>query len=103
MPEVARLLGRSKWAVYADIRDRLFTRSVAVGVRAVAWPASEVAAINRARIAGASRRELQALVDTLHAKRNAPPGEEPGGAKDEAKVKRALPRGRRGARATPLR
>jgi len=85
LPEVAHLLGRSKWAVYADIRARLFTKPVPVGRRAVAWPASEVAAINRARIAGATVDELQRLVDELHEKRKPPPGAEPGGVVREAR------------------
>ena len=70
LPEVVRLTGRSRWMVYADVRAGVLTRSIAVGARAVAWPASEIAAINRARIAGASVSELQALVAELHARRS---------------------------------
>jgi len=69
LPEVERLMGRGKWALYSDARQGLFTRPVHLGKRAVGWPASEVAALNRARIAGASESQVKALVRELHTKR----------------------------------
>jgi len=72
LPEVCRLTGRSKWMLYADIRARVFTKPVPLGRRAVGWPASEVAALNQARIAGAGVLALQTLVDALHERRTAP-------------------------------
>jgi prophage regulatory protein len=94
-PEVAHLTGRKRWSLYADIRAGLFTKPVVLGPRAVAWPASEVAALNRARIAGASQSELRTLVLDLHAKRKTPPSDAPGGVDVRP---RARPAGRVAAR-----
>ena len=63
--------GRSRSAHYLDIQQGLFTRAVPIGARAVGWPASEVAAINAARIAGKSDQEIRALVVKLEAARKA--------------------------------
>ncbi len=60
---------RSHASIYALIRDGLFTKGVKIGQRARGWPASEVYAINAARIAGKSEKELKELVVHLHAKR----------------------------------
>lgn len=80
LPEVSRLTGRKPRALYKDIAAGVFTRPVALGARAVAWPASEVDEINRARIAGASVAELQALVRALTLKRKTPREEDRRGA-----------------------
>lgn len=79
LPEVSRALGRSAWCVYADVRRGVLTKPVRVSRRASLWPASEIEALIRARVAGASEPEVRALVDRLHAKRKTPPGIEPGG------------------------
>jgi prophage regulatory protein len=42
---------------------------VKIGARASGWPSSEVAAINAARIAGATNEEIRALVAKLVAAR----------------------------------
>jgi hypothetical protein len=47
----------------------LFTHPVQIGLRAVGWPSSEVAALNAARIAGKSDEEIRALVVRLEAAR----------------------------------
>lgn len=60
---------RSNTSIYNDIRAGLFTRPVAIGQRAKAWPDYEVKAIVRARIAGQSEDEIRELVRRLHAKR----------------------------------
>lgn len=60
---------RSRSAHYQDIKDGLFTRPVSIGARAVGWPASEVTALNTARIAGKTDDEIRALVRKLHAAR----------------------------------
>jgi len=78
--DVARLTGRSKWSVYADVRAGVFPKSITLSAHVRVWPASEVAAINRAVVAGANVAALQALVRELVAKRKAPPGAMPGGA-----------------------
>ena len=63
--------GRSRSSHYLDIQQGLFTRQVRIGLRAVGWPSSEVAAINAARIAGKSEQEIRALVVRLEAARKA--------------------------------
>lgn len=71
LPEVLRERGRSRSAHYLDIQEGLFTRPVAIGQRAVGWPADEVSALNAARIAGKSDDEVRALVMKLEAARTA--------------------------------
>ena len=63
---------RSHASIYNAIRDGLFTRGVAIGQRSRGWPASEIHAINAARIAGKTEAEIRELVNALHAKRTAP-------------------------------
>ena len=60
---------RSNTSIYNAIQAGLFTKPVAIGPRAVAWPDYEVKAITRARIAGQSDEEIRELVNRLHAKR----------------------------------
>ncbi len=60
---------RSHASVYNGIRDGLFPKGVKIGQRSVAWPDTEVYAINAARIAGKSNDDIRALVTRLHAKR----------------------------------
>ncbi len=71
LPAVLSERGRSRSAHYLDIQQGLFTRPVAIGLRAVGWPSSEVAAINAARIAGKADDEIRALVVKLEADRKA--------------------------------
>lgn len=61
--------GKSRSSHYLDIQQGLFTRPVAIGLRAVGWPANEVATINAARISGKSDEEIRALVKKLEADR----------------------------------
>ena len=65
LPAVLKERGRSRSAHYLDIQNGLFTKPVAIGLRAVGWPISEVAAINAARIAGKSDDEIRDLVVKL--------------------------------------
>ena len=60
---------RSHASIYTAIKAGLFTKAVPIGERSVGWPDYEVAAINRARIAGQSEAEIRDLVSRLHAKR----------------------------------
>ena len=60
---------RSHASIYTAVREGLFTKQVAIGDRSVGWPDYEVAAINRARIAGHSDEKIKALVVRLHEKR----------------------------------
>ena len=63
--------GLSRSTVYLRISQGVFTKPVSLGARAVGWPASEVAALNAARIAGKSDEEIRELVGTLEAARKA--------------------------------
>ena len=69
LPAVLRERGRSRSAHYLDIQQGLFTCPVQIGLRAVGWPAGEVATINAARIAGKIEEEIRALVVKLEAAR----------------------------------
>ena len=60
---------RSHASIYTAIKAGTFTKPVPIGERSVGWPDYEVAAINRARIAGQSEAEIRDLVSRLHAKR----------------------------------
>ena len=60
---------RSNTSIYNAIRAGTFTKPVAIGQRAKAWPDYEVKAIFRARIAGQTDDEIRELVKRLHAKR----------------------------------
>ena len=70
MPAVKAETGhRSHASIYTAIQAGTFTKPVLIGERSVGWPDYEVAAINRARIAGQSEAEIRDLVSRLHAKR----------------------------------
>lgn len=71
LPDVLKKRGRSRSAHYLDIQEKLFTRPVSIGSRSVGWPEHEVDAINAARIAGRTDREIRALVIELEAARKA--------------------------------
>ena len=57
--------GLSRSTIYLRIAQGVFTKPVSLGGRAVGWPASEVAALNAARIAGRSEEEIRQLVARL--------------------------------------
>jgi prophage regulatory protein len=61
--------GYSRSTIYLRISQGLFIKPVALGARAVGWPAGEVSALNAARIAGKSEADIRALVARLHAGR----------------------------------
>ena len=63
--------GFSRSTLYNRIGEGLWTQPVRLGLRAVGWPASEVEALNAARIAGKSDDEIRDLVTKLHADRTA--------------------------------
>ncbi len=62
---------RSNASIYGAIRAGLWTKPVSIGPRSVGWPDDEVKAINAARIAGKTEADIKALVNRLHAKREA--------------------------------
>ncbi len=67
--EVEAETGYSRSTIYLRISQRLWTRPVSLGARAVGWPASEVEALNAARIAGKTDPEIRKLVSKLEADR----------------------------------
>lgn len=71
LPSVKTNTGLSRSTIYLRIAQGEFTKPVSLGGRAVGWPASEVAALNTARIAGKSNSEIRDLVVKLEAARKA--------------------------------
>lgn len=61
--------GLSRSTIYLRISQGLWTKPISLGARAVGWPSHEVAAINLARIAGKTDKEIRALVVKLEAAR----------------------------------
>ena len=61
--------GYSRSTIYLRIAQGLWPKPVALGARAVGWPACEVAALNAARISGMAEADIQNLVSRLQAKR----------------------------------
>ena len=61
--------GLSRSTIYLRIAQGVFTKPVSLGGRAVGWPASEVATLNAARIAGKSDADVRNLVAKLEAAR----------------------------------
>ena len=68
-PQVIQIRGDSRTTLYRDIAAGLFPRPVRLGARNSGWPASEVNAVTRARIAGKSPHEIRELVQGLEAQR----------------------------------
>lgn len=71
LPAVKAESGASRSTIYLRIQQGLWPKPVRLGPRSVGWPASEVAAINTARIAGMTDDEIRALVIKLEAARKA--------------------------------
>ena len=69
LPAVLERCGKRRTAQYQDIRNGLFTKPIAIGVRQRAWPSDEVDALNEARISGKSDDEVRELVRALEAAR----------------------------------
>jgi len=69
LPAVVNATGLARPTVYLRIRRGLFPRPVKLSERAVAWPESEVAAINAARMAGKSDEDIKNLVVQLEQQR----------------------------------
>jgi prophage regulatory protein len=61
--------GYSRSTIYLRILQGLWPRPVSLGARAVGWPASEVWALNAARIAGLNDKQIRELVVELMAER----------------------------------
>ncbi len=71
LPSVKTESGCSRSTIYLRITQRLWPKPVRIGVRAVGWPAHEVAALNAARVAGKTDEEIRTLVAELEAARTA--------------------------------
>jgi prophage regulatory protein len=69
LKHVKNCTGLSRSTIYLRIREGTFPRPVSLGLRAVGWPSTEVAAINAARIAGNTDEEIRSLVKKLEAAR----------------------------------
>ena len=69
LPDVKATTGLSRSTIYLRITQGVFPKPVSLGGRAVGWPASEVAALNAARIAGKTNAEIRDLVVKLEAAR----------------------------------
>lgn len=69
LPAVKAHSGYSRSTIYLRITQGLWPRPVSLGARAVGWPASEVTALNAARIAGQSDTDIRKLVTRLEAQR----------------------------------
>lgn len=67
--QVASTTGKGRSAIYADIKNGLFTKAVRLGAKAVAWPSSEVETILDARVAGYTDCQLRELISKLHSAR----------------------------------
>ena len=66
---ITKLSGNSRSTIYLRQLQGLWPKPVQLGPRMVAWPASEVQAINDARIAGKSDAEIKELVKELEKNR----------------------------------
>ena len=64
--------GCPRSTLYLRMAQGLWTLPVSLGGRTVGWPASEVAALNAARIAGLTEAQMRALVIELMAARKRP-------------------------------
>jgi prophage regulatory protein len=72
--QVEAATGLPRSTLYLHIEQGLLTKQVRLGARSVGWPASEVEAINKARVAGLPDSAIRELVRRLHAARRALPG-----------------------------
>jgi len=69
LPAIKTSTGLSRSTIYLRIAQGVFPKPVSLGGRAVGWPASEVEALNAARISGQSNSEIRDLVVKLEAAR----------------------------------
>lgn len=71
LPAVQTESGLSRSTLYLRITQGLWTKPCSLGGRIVGWPASEVLALNAARIAGLTDDEIRTLVQKLESERKA--------------------------------
>lgn len=73
LPQVLGLTAKSRSTHYQEIKLGLMPPPVRLGEQSVAWPESEIMAINKARIAGKSTDEIKQLVQHLATERQSLP------------------------------
>ncbi len=64
-PAVKVSSGLPRSTLYLRISQGLWTKLISLGARIVGWPANEVEALNSARIAGKSDKEIRSIVKQL--------------------------------------
>jgi len=69
LPTVTSECGLSRSTLYLRISQGLWTKPISLGGRSVGWPASEVVALNTARIAGKSDSDICELEKVLESDR----------------------------------
>jgi prophage regulatory protein len=69
VPAVMQATGYARPTLYARVKAGLLPPPIKIGVRASAWPADEIAAVNQARIAGRSDADIRELVAALTGRR----------------------------------
>ena len=69
-PVVLEKTGRSKSALYNDVKSGLFVPPISIGARAVGWVEHECDKVIQAMIAGYSEQQLKDLVRDLVANRS---------------------------------
>lgn len=70
LPAVKAESGASRSTIYLRIKQGLWTKPVKLGLRAIGWPSTEVAALLQARIAGFDDQSIRALVIKLEEARS---------------------------------
>jgi len=65
LPDVMAATGLRSTSIYDHAKRGIFTPPVKLTARSSAWPETEIAAINSARIAGKSDDDIRALVREL--------------------------------------
>lgn len=65
VPAVMAATGLARPTLYARVKAGLLPPPIKLGLRASAWPADEVSAVNEALIAGLPESEIKALVVRL--------------------------------------
>ena len=73
LPSVKSESGLSRSTLYLRISQGLWTKPISLGGRSVGWPASEISALNTARIAGKSDIQIRELVQLLEIARKQAP------------------------------
>ena len=63
--QAQKLTGRPRSSFYQQISQGLLPPPIKLGARAVGWLASEIEAVNKARIQGKSDYEIKILVASL--------------------------------------